>query len=50
MFLETNATTDDGMQFIAKQYGVDAQWKSYLDGSRQNNCAKDCYRLLHFFE
>jgi hypothetical protein len=44
--LESNATTDDGMQYVAKQYGVEAQWKSYLDGSRQNNCAKDYYKLL----
>jgi hypothetical protein len=38
-FLETNA-------IYAKHYGVEAQWKSYLDGSRQNNRAKDYYRLL----
>ncbi len=24
-FLETNATTDDGMQYVAKHYGVKAQ-------------------------
>jgi hypothetical protein len=35
-FLETNATTDDEMQYVAKHYGVEAQWKSNLDGSRQN--------------
>jgi hypothetical protein len=45
-FLETNATTEDGMQYVAKHYGVEAQWKSYLDGCRQNNRAKDYYRLL----
>jgi hypothetical protein len=39
-FLETNATTDDGMQYVAKNYGVEAQWKSYLDGSRQKNLPK----------
>ncbi len=44
--LETNATTDDEMQYVAKHYGVEAQWKSYLDGSRQNNRAKDYNRLL----
>jgi hypothetical protein len=32
-FLETNATTDEGMQYVARNYGVEAQWKSYLDGS-----------------
>jgi hypothetical protein len=46
-FLETNAATDDGMQFVAKYYGVEAQWKLYLDGSSQDNRAKDYYRLLH---
>jgi hypothetical protein len=45
-FLETNATTDDKMQYVAKHYDIEAQWKSYLDGSRQNNHAKDYYRLL----
>jgi hypothetical protein len=33
-FLETNVTTDDRMQYVVKHYGVEAQWKSYLDGSR----------------
>jgi hypothetical protein len=45
-FLETNATTDDKMQYVAKHYGVEVKWKSYLDGSWQNNHAKDYYRLL----
>jgi hypothetical protein len=45
--LETNATTDDKMQYVAKHYGVEAQWKFYLDGSSQDNCAKDYCRLLH---
>jgi hypothetical protein len=45
-FLETNATNDDRMQYVAKHYGVEAQWISYLDGSRHNNRAKDYYRLL----
>jgi hypothetical protein len=31
---------------MLQNYGVEAQWKSYLDGSRQNNPAKDYYRLL----
>jgi hypothetical protein len=44
-FLKTNATTDDGMQHVAKHYGVEAQWKSYLDDSRQDDHAKDNYRL-----
>ncbi len=45
-FLETNATTDDGMQYVVKHYGVGAQLNSYLDDSRQNNRAKVYYRLL----
>jgi hypothetical protein len=45
-FLEINATTDDRMQYVVKNYGVEAQWKSYLDGSRQNNRAEDYFRLL----
>jgi hypothetical protein len=46
MFLETNTTTDDGMKHVAKHFGVAAQLKSYTDGSKQNNRAKDYYRLL----
>ncbi len=45
-FLETNATTNDKMQYVSKHYGVEAQWKVYLDGSWQNNRAKDYCRLL----
>jgi hypothetical protein len=43
-FLETNATTDEGMQYVARHYGVEAQWKLYLDGSSQDNRAKDYYK------
>jgi hypothetical protein len=42
-FLETNATADDGKQYVSK---LEAQWKSFLDGSRQNNRSKDYHRLL----
>jgi hypothetical protein len=28
------------MQYVTKHYGVEAQWKSYLGGSKQNNRAK----------
>jgi hypothetical protein len=48
--LETNATTDEGMQYVARHYGVEAQWKSYLDGSRGDNRAKDYYKLLHIIK
>jgi hypothetical protein len=46
-FLETNATTDDRMQYVATHYGAEAQWKAYPDVSSQDNRAKDYYRLLH---
>jgi hypothetical protein len=49
-FLETNGTTDDGMQYVVKHFGVEAQWKSYLDCSRQNNHVKDYYRVLQIVE
>ncbi len=29
-FLETNATTPSGMLYVAKHYGVDNKWNSYL--------------------
>ncbi len=49
-FLETNATTDEGMQYVARHYGVEAQWKLYLDGSSRDNRAKDYYKLLHIIK
>jgi hypothetical protein len=49
-FLETNATNDEGMQYVARHYGVEAQWKSYLDCSRQDNRVKDYYKLLHIIK
>jgi hypothetical protein len=30
-FLETNATNDEGMQYVARHYDVETQWNSYLD-------------------
>jgi hypothetical protein len=49
-FLETNVTTDEGIQYVARHYGVEAQWKSYLDGSSQDNCVKDYHKLLHIIK
>jgi hypothetical protein len=46
-FLETNATTDEGMRNVARHYDVEKQWKSYLNSSREDNRAKDYYKLLH---
>ncbi len=39
-----------GMQYVARHYGVEAQWNSYLDGSSQDNHAKDYYKLLHIIK
>ena len=45
-FLESNATNDEGIQYVARHYDVEAQWNSYLDGSSQDNYVKDYYKLL----
>jgi hypothetical protein len=44
-FLETNATTDDRIQYVAKHYGLKHNG-NLTCGSRRNNCTKDYYRLL----
>ena len=44
--LVTNATTDEGMMFVAKQYSVDTQWKAYLNDHNKNNCTENYYQLL----
>jgi hypothetical protein len=49
-FLEANATTDEGMWTVARHYGVEKQWKSYLNSSREDNRAKDYYKLLHIIK
>jgi hypothetical protein len=46
-FLETNATTDEGMRNVARHYDGEKLWKSYLNSSREDNHAKDYYKLLH---
>jgi len=33
MFLETNATTPEGMLLVATHYGVDDKWNSWLGQS-----------------
>ena len=47
VFFQTNATTYEGMQMVAKHYGVEEDWKTYLNVSSRDNRAKDCYKLLH---
>jgi hypothetical protein len=49
-FLETNATTDEGMRYVARHYSVEKQWKSYLNSSSKDNRAKDYYKLLHILK
>jgi hypothetical protein len=48
--LETNATTDEGMRNVARHYDVEKQWKSYLNSSREDNRAKDYYKLLYIIK
>jgi hypothetical protein len=50
VFLETNATTVEGMQYVARHYGVEAEWKSCLNESSRDNRAKDYNKLLHIFK
>jgi hypothetical protein len=50
VFLETNATTVEGMQLVARHYGVEEEWKSYLNVSSQDNRDKDYYKLLHIIK
>ncbi len=47
MLFQTNATTYEGMQIVAKHYGVEEDWKIYLNVSSRENRAKDYYKLLH---
>jgi hypothetical protein len=49
-FLETNALTDEGMRNVARHYDVEIQLKSYLTSSREDNRAKDYYKLLHIIK
>ncbi len=46
-FLETNATSDEGVRNVERHYDVEKQWNSYLNSSREDNRAKDYYKLLH---
>ncbi len=46
-FLKTNATTQEGMKIVAKHYGVEEDWNSYLDLSTRDNKATDYFKLLY---
>jgi hypothetical protein len=45
-FLETNATTTDGMQLVAKHYAVDDKWNSWLGQTLRGGYARDYFMLL----
>ncbi len=45
-FLETNATTDEGMKKVARHYNIEVKWQQYLKKNTQDNRAKDYYKLL----
>ncbi len=46
MFLETNATTPEGMLLVATHYGVDDKWNSWLGQNFQGDYARDYFELL----
>ncbi len=46
MFLETNATTPNGMLFVATHYGVHDEWNSWLGQTLQGDSARDYSMLL----
>jgi hypothetical protein len=45
-FLETDASTDEGMKKVAKDYGVYKEWRDYLKKSKGDGCATKYYKLL----
>ena len=45
-FLETNATTPEGMLLVATHYGVDDKWNSWLGQSFRGDYARDYFELL----
>ncbi len=45
-FLETNATTHEGMLLVASRYGVKKVWEHWLSGTDQDDYARDYFMLL----
>jgi hypothetical protein len=45
-FLETDASTDEGMRMVAKDFGVYNEWNAYLKELKQDDCATKYYQLL----
>ncbi len=46
MFLETNATTNEGMLLVAARYGVEKVWEHWLSGTDRDDYARDYFILL----
>ena len=46
MFLGINATTDEGMNAVAKIYGLVNEWRDTIKESKEDNCATKYYKLL----
>jgi hypothetical protein len=46
MFLEINATTDKGMNVVAKRYGLANKWRDTIKESKEDDCATKYYKLL----
>ncbi len=44
--METDASTDEGMKKVAKDYGVYKEWRDYLKESKEDDCATKYYKLL----
>ncbi len=48
--METNETTVEGMQLVSRHYGVEEEWKLYLNVSSRDNRATDYYKLIHIIK
>jgi hypothetical protein len=46
MFLEINATTDKGMNVVAKRYGLVNEWRDTIKESKEEDRATKNYKLL----
>jgi ribosomal protein S7 len=46
MFLGINATSDEGMNAVAKRYGLVNKWKDTIEESKEDDCATKYYKLL----
>jgi hypothetical protein len=45
-FLETNATTREGMLLVATRYGVDKVWEHWLSRTDRDDYARNYFMLL----